>query len=493
MSNLPSQPTRLNQESGFFSLRDILTILFKHQWEIIAIFVFCTMLSYIVPMKMTPIYRAESSLMVKIGREHMYNAEVGDHSPKMAFDLQAVVEPEIKILTSRDLIKKVVETIGVKSLYPEIFEMDKLTISPLEVALTYFPGNLSVDRPGKSNVIVVGFEHQNPQVAAQVVNLLGDFLKEKHLAIFSNPQTSFLEEQVQTLRKNLEQSETALQEFKREHGISSILDQRNLLFDQRQTIDSRSKANEDQVQGLSSKINSLKRQLHDIPQYIPISTETESEHPTINATRNELLALRRKEQQLLGKYQESSRMVTDVREEIALIQTLINKQEAQAKEQIKTVRNPVYQDIQLELLSSESELTSLKTKQGVFLGQIVEIDSHISRLNQLEKQFDGLQREVNKDKENLKIYVEKLEMANISTEMDKKQLANVSVIQSASPPISPIKPKKSLILYFGIAFGLLSGVAWAFVSEFFKGGYTRPEQLSLEQGIPVLASINYKK
>lgn len=423
----------------------------------------------------------------------MYNAEVGDHSPKMAFDLQAVVEPEIKILTSRDLIKKVVETIGVKILYPEILEMDKLTISPLEVALTYFPGNLSVDRPGKSNVIVVGFEHQNPQVAAQVVNLLGDFLKEKHLAIFSNPQTSFLEEQVQTLRKNLEQSETALQEFKREHGISSILDQRNLLFNQRQTIDSRSKANEDQVQGLGSKIKSLKRQLHDIPQYIPVSTETESEHPTINATRNELLALRRKEQQLLGKYQESSRMVTDVREEIALIQTLINKQEAQAKEQIKTVRNPVYQDIQLELLSSESELTSLKTKQGVFLGQIEELDSHISRLNQLEKQFDGLQREVNKDTENLKIYVEKLEMANISTDMDKKQLANVSVIQSASPPISPIKPKKTLILYFGIAFGLLSGVAWAFVSEFFKGGYTRPEQLSLEQGIPVLASITYKK
>jgi uncharacterized protein involved in exopolysaccharide biosynthesis len=492
MSNLPSQPSRHNQESGVFSLRDILTILFKHQWEIIAIFVFCTILSYIIPMKMTPIYRAESSLMVKIGREHMYNAEVGDQSPKMAFDLQSVVEPEIKILTSRDLIKKVVETIGVESLYPEILEREKLTISPIEVALSYFTGNLSIDRPGKSNVLVVGFEHQNPQVAARAVNLLSEFLKEKHLAIFSNPQTSFLEEQVQTLRKNLEKSETVLQEFKREHGISSILDQRNLLFDQRQTIDSRAKANEDQVQGLGSKINSLKKQLNDIPQYIPISTENESEHPTINATRNELLALRRKEQQLLGKYQESSRMVTDVREEIALIQALINKQEAQAKEQVKTIRNPVYQDIQLELLSSESELTSLKTKQGVFLGQIEELDSHISRLNQLEKQFDALQREVNKDKENLKIYLEKLEMANVSTDMDKKQLANVIVIQSASTPISPIKPKKSLILYFGIAFGLLSGVAWAFVSEFFRGGYTRPEQLSLEQGIPVLASIRYK-
>ncbi len=423
----------------------------------------------------------------------MFSAEVGDQTPKMAFDLQAVVEPEIKILTSRDLIKKVVETIGVKSLYPEILEMDKLTISPLEAALMYFPGNLSVDRAGKSNVLVVGFEHPNPEVAARTVNLLSEFWKEKHLAIFSTPQTAFLEEQVQTFRKNLEKSETTLQEFKREHGISSIFDQRKLFFEQRQTIDSRAKANEDQVQGLGSKISSLKRQLNNIPQYIPISTENEIEHPTINATRNELLALRRKEQQFLGKYQESSRMVTDVREEIALIKTLINKQEAQTKEQVKTIRNPVYHDIQLELLSSESELTSLNTKSGVFLRQIEELDSQIVRLNQLEKQFDGLQREVNKDKENAKIYVEKLEMANISTDMDKKQLANVSVIQSASIPIGPIKPKKSLILYFGIAFGLLSGGAWAFVSEFFKGGYTRPEQVYLEQGIPVLASINYKK
>lgn len=429
--------------------------------------------------------------MVKIGREHTYSTEVGENTPKVALDLQAVIEPEIKILTSRDLSQKVIEVIGVESLYPEILERDELTISPLEVALMYFQGNLFVTRSGKSNVINVTFEHQNPQVAARAVNLLGELWKEKHLAIFSNPQISFFEEQVQTFRKNLEQSESLLQEFKREHGISSIMDQRKLLFDQRQTIDSRSKANEDQIQGLGSKINSLRRQLNDIPQYIPISTVNENEHPTINATRNELLALQRKEQQLLGKYQERSRMVTDVREEIALIQALINEQKAQVKEQV-TTRNPVYQDLQLELLSSESELTSLKTKRGVFLEQIKKLDSQISRLNQLENQFDGLQREVNKDKENAKIYVGKLEMAHVSTDMDKRQIANVSVIQSASPPIVPIKPKKSLILYFGIAFGLLSGMAWALVLEFFQGGYTRPEQLSLEQGIPVLTSIRYK-
>jgi uncharacterized protein involved in exopolysaccharide biosynthesis len=490
MSNLPSQPSRLNHESDFFSLRDILTILFKHKWEILAIFVFCTILSYIIPLKMTPIYQAESSLMVKIGREHMYGAEVGDQAPKMGFDLQALIDPEIEILTSRDLSLKVLEVLGVGNIYPNILEKESLTISPLEAALGSFQGNLTVSQSGESNVIKVSFLHNHPEMAARAVNLLTDFLREKHLTIFSNPQTSFLEEQVQTFRKNLEQSETHLQEFKREHRLSSLLDQRKLFLEQRQTLDSKFKSNEDQVKGLGSKINSLRNQLKMISESIPIVNE--QQHQRIAQTRNEFLALKRKEQQLLGKYQEGSRMVTDIREEIALIQDSIQDQEAQLKNQVTTERNPVYQDLQLQLLNTESEVISLKTKQEVILEQIAELDSQISRLNGLEKQLDTLQREVNKDQENLRMYVGKAEMANVSTEMDKRQMANVSVIQAASIPITPIKPKKSLILYFGIAFGLLSGMAWAFVSEFFQGGYTRPEQASLEQGIPVLASIRYK-
>jgi tyrosine-protein kinase Etk/Wzc len=110
----------------------------------------------------------------------------------------------------------------------------------------------------------------------------------------------------------------------------------------------------------------------------------------------------------------------------------------------------------------------------------------------LEKQFDGLQREVDKDRENVKMYVEKLEMANVSRQMDDKQNANVSVIQAASTPIAPIKPRKLLIFALGMAAGMLIGMAWAFVSELLKTSYIRPEQAALEQGIPVLASISYK-
>ncbi len=423
----------------------------------------------------------------------MYNPEVGGQSQKVGFNLQALIAPEIEILKSRDLRLKVLEVLGVGTIYPDLVKKDSLNGAPLETAQSRIKRNLTVTQSGKSNVIRVIFEHDNPQVAARMVNVLSELWKEKHLAIFSNPQASFLEEQVEIFRKKFEQSETILQKFKEEHGISSIVEQRTLLLDQRQKFDSRSKFTEDQIQGAGSKIHSLRGQLENISEYIPMWTEKEQSDQLIDSTRQELLSLRRKEHQFLGKYDENSRMVTDIREEIALTQAYLAEQEAQMKDaQVTTVRNPVSQDLQLTLLTTESELTSLKTKRGVIYGQIEEIDRKIARLNRLEKQFDGLQRAVDKDKENERNYVEKLEMANVSTQMDDQNIANVSVIQSASAPNSPIKPRKSLIFFVGMVVGLLGGMAWAFVSELLKTSYMRPEQASLEQGIPLLVSISHK-
>ena len=492
MDTIPSQTSRKIHESDFLSLRDILTVFFKHYREIIAIFLFLTLLSIVVPMLMKPIYQAESSLMVKIGREHMYGTEIGDQAPKVAYDLQGLIHPEIEILTSRDLSQKVVEQIEIKNMYPEFLANEDLTVSPLEAALKVFQENLIATQSGESNIIRVTFKHSNAQIAARAVNLLSEYWKEKHLAIFSNPQTSFLEEQVEVFRANLEQSESQLQGFKREHGISSLLEQRGLLLQQRQDLDGTLKSIENQVEGLETKMNSLKGKMKSIPKNISLSTVNQQKHEMIDNAIGELLALQRKQQQLSGKYRESSPLVQEISEEIALIQAFIETQEAQLKDHVTKGSNPVYEELTLQLINSESELSALKTKNKVTLGQIEKLDMKIAQLNELEKKVDSLQREVEKDKQNLKMYMGKAEMAYVSAEMDKRQMANVSVIQAAPVPIQPIKPRKLPILGLGMVLGLLGGIAWAFVAEFFQGGYTRPEQASFEQEIPVLASIGYK-
>ena len=66
--------------------------------------------------------------------------------------------------------------------------------TPFEAAVTGFQKKLTVEGIKKSSVIEVSFRTRTPELAAQAVNLLVDFFKEKHLAVHSGTQSTFLEQ-----------------------------------------------------------------------------------------------------------------------------------------------------------------------------------------------------------------------------------------------------------------------------------------------------------
>jgi capsular polysaccharide biosynthesis protein len=77
--------------------------------------------------------------------------------------------------------------------------------------------------------------------------------------------------------------------------------------------------------------------------------------------------------------------------------------------------------------------------------------------------------------------------------MDQLKMANISVIQPASLPIHPVKPKKMLNLLMGFITGLVAGFSAAFLSEYLRGSYTRPEQLARDLELPILVSVASKR
>jgi len=77
--------------------------------------------------------------------------------------------------------------------------------------------------------------------------------------------------------------------------------------------------------------------------------------------------------------------------------------------------------------------------------------------------------------------------------MDKLKLANISIIQSASTPVAPIKPKKGLNILLGIVFGTLSGIGYALFSERNSQGLVSPEIAEKRLNLKVLATIPYRE
>jgi len=170
----------IEQKNQTGSLRDILTILFKHKYKILIIFLATVITVTVGSFLLPPTYEAKSSLLVKFGREYVYRPEVGERSSNVGLiplNQEEVINSEIQILTSRDLVEKVINTLGIEKIYPDLLEKPPEGIPPLEVAIRNFEKTLSVEGVKKSNVIQVSFQHREPQVAANAVNVLVDRLK----------------------------------------------------------------------------------------------------------------------------------------------------------------------------------------------------------------------------------------------------------------------------------------------------------------------------
>lgn len=474
------------------SLRDFLTVIFRHKHKIMIVFL-ATMVTVIAgTFVIRPTYEANSSLMVKFGREYVYRSEVDDTRPSISFNREQSINSEIEILKSRDLVERVIKSVGVEKVYPQLSKSPPSKMTPLEAAILRFEKKLSVEAVKKSNVIQVSFQHKDPVVAALMVNRLVEYFKDKHIKVFSDPNVSFMGKQLDIYRQKLKESEESLEKYKKEHGVYSIDEQRRLLLQQRVDLDTSLKNSENRSVELSQKLSSLKSQMKKVSSTIPLYKETER-YKIVDDAKAKLLNLQLREQELLGRHNETSRLVVNIRKEISLVKTFIKDQEKGLTKKVRTGKNDVYQKLELDRINTQAELSSLKAKIRTIEEQIAVLDIDIGTLDQKEKELRDLTRERSINETNYKTYVKKMEEARITDDMNRQKMVNVSIIQRATVPVKPVKPRVLLNLLLGAILGMTSGLGLAFISEFLGQGMATPESAENQLGLTVLATVREKK
>jgi uncharacterized protein involved in exopolysaccharide biosynthesis len=391
------------QERASRGPRDFLTILFKHRSKVSLIFLASVLAATIWSFLIPPTYEAKSILMVKIGGEYVNRPEVGDSRALMLLQLEEVVNSEIRILSSRELIEKVLTTLKVETVYPDLATSPPSTMPPLQAAVLAFGKKLTVEGVRKSNVIEVAFRHKDPRVAARAVNLLVDYYKEKHLQVFSDPKSSFPGTQLAVYETNLKESETRMEAFKRKNRVFSPDEQRSLL---------------------------------------------------------------------LKQYQEEKLLLQNTREEIRLVKVSLKEQETG--------------DV------TRADLRSLNAKAAAQARRLGTLENEIRSFDRLDKEFQALKREVASNEMKVRTYLERMEEARISEEMNRKKTANVSVIQPAEVPAKPITPNKGWNILLGMILGAVSGLGVAFFSEYASESFSTPGIAGEQLALPVLTTIRHR-
>ncbi|MHC1696748.1 MAG: GumC family protein [Geobacteraceae bacterium] len=472
------------------NLRGLLTIFFKYRAKILTIFFIIVVMVTVTTFFASPVYEAKSTMLVKYGREYMNRSEVGTSEPMMSLSREEIINSEIQILKSPDLAKRVIESVSLSQMYPDLAKDQSRDTLPMDVAIARFEKSLNIEDVMKSSVIQVSFEHNNPQIASKSVNLLVDYFREKHLQVFSSPQSSFLEGQVAAIRKKLLASESEMQAFKQKNRVYSLDEQRSLLLRQRTDLASEMMSARNTIDELQRRLSTLNARTKSLTSSNALYTETERDKIIVEA-KSRLLALQISQQELLRKYKGENRLVVENGKQIQLVKNFLREQEADISKKVMT-GNVVYQDAQRDAVKTEADLSAQRAKYATLRVQLGQLDRDIQALDLREKEMQNLKRELATNEKNFQVYGEKMEDARITDDMNKLKLANISVIQPATTPLVPIKPKKGLNILLGMIFGALSGIGYALLAERNSQGLVSPEIAEKRLNLTVLATIPYR-
>jgi len=146
-----------------------------------------------------------------------------------------------------------------------------------------------------------------------------------------------------------------------------------------------------------------------------------------------------------------------------------------------------------DLVTTEAELNAQRAKAAVLRGQVAQVDGSLRNLDLQDKKMQELKRNSAIMEKNYQTYAERSEEARISEDMNRSKLANVSVIQAATVPAKPVKPKKLLNMALGMVLGGLSGLGYAFFMEYLTQVFSTPRSAERRLGLPLLCVITDKE
>lgn len=497
-------------------VKRFLNIFFKYKLTLIIVIATTLITTVFGTMLLTPIYEAESAIMVNFGREYVYMPEVGEKTPYNYYNRTGVINTEIEILNSKDLHEKVVETIGINNIYPEItekqqhnnFSLSKLinfgknnqsTANnnsenlPLNLATEKFEYFLSIRGNSQSNVIKVEFQHHDPNIAAKALNLLIEFFQEKHLEAFRDPKIyRFLEKMVADYKVKLDISEANLERFRKDNSVFSFEEQKEILLNQRGDFDQLLKETESEVVASRERLKSLNLQFKKMSKSTALFSETSERADVIDNAKSKLLDLQLKEQELLSVYSELSPKVKNIRNQIKVVEDFLNDQKNTHLAIVRRGKDNAYQEVETDINLTKAELQGLTAKSKVLESKIKEIDKSLQQYAITEKEMRSLELERTVNEDNYRIYLEKFEEAKVNNEMDKQVLTNIRIVSKATPPQKPYKPNMELNLLFGISLGIAGGLALIFTKDYLHQGLNSAEDVEHRLGLPVLATVRRK-
>ncbi len=515
-----------DHDSGSFSeqldLQHYLRILRKHKWPIVLFTAAVTGLAAYYAFTATPIYRATSTLLIEEQKANVVSIEelYGIDSENADY-----YETQFQLLRSRALAQRVVEklnlwddpelssaarlaseqaaaaasqtsaapqsigqrltgmlsSVGLGSETAEVVEggsaiadssaavtestvltdaavapasltsadiaSDGEMLSPdQERVIANFMGRVSIAPVRKTKLVNIGYESADPVLAARVSNTIGEEYIQSFLDAkleLTTTASTWLTERLGELKADLDAAEDRLIAFQQENDLVDVegsvgrLNEQQLLLDTAELTQARSEL------AVAQDVYNDVQALRGNPELLETIPAVQAD-PLVQTTKIAQGTVQRELDELLNRYGERHPRVLDAKSELASL-------EGTLEGHINRVAGTIAKDYQL----AQQRVASINAK-------LASGRSDIQLIGNKKFELDALQREVETKQGVYDQYFSRMTEAKSA---DGLETANARISDFARVPVSPVKPKKQLIVALAALASLVLSMLMAFLYE----------------------------
>lgn len=439
-------------------LRDYIRILRKHRWLIAGLFLVTVLTVSIWTFVQTPIYQGSATVLIEPEPPKVLNIQ--EVAP-IGSPTQDYYRTQYELITSRPILEKVIETLNLTQRIPG------LATSPDPARA--FLASVTIEPKRNTRLVLVKFDHPDAALAAEVANGLAKQYAKHNLEMklrAARDALAWLTEQMSGLRARVQESSVALQNYRVKAGIMGLQEQRQITA--QKIMDFNKAYLEAQAQRLSieAKLNELNRIAVDRSSSQTIFTV--ADNPLIQKLKAEAADLEVQQSKLLKVYKEKHPEVLKVQ---AQLDQVNRKIDAEMKTMLRAV---------------QTEYRVAKAREETLLGNVNRLRQEGQDLSEKEIQYLNLQRDADSNQQLYEAVLKRLKETGITGGLDTN---NVSVVEEAAEPRSPVKPRKAINLIVSVLVGLFVGVGAALTIEYFDTTIKTPDDVERYLGLPVIGIV----
>ena len=411
----------------------------------------------------SPVYESDSLLRIKqpkgIGSSLLESMPMGN-----AMASKQLMSTYAEILKSRSVIVPVIE------------QTEEADSDGKYMRYEDYIKNRIVTNPFKDTEILKVTVNANTPEGAQKANdlIVNGFLQRLTGLVREEQKTTraFIEERVVASKAELEAAESALTEYKKASKILSPTDEMKLAADKMGIVDKLRAENKVALATAQAQLSATDQQLGG-----------EAKATADNARLAELETQRI---DYLDKYTAKHPKVIETEDAIANLKSKLQQEIAKVASLQAPSDNPVHQQLLTSKFGSEAAISVAESN----LAELERLDKRnqedVERLSEKEQKYLSLMRDVSVADEIYIMLAKRLEEAKVA---EVAVSTEVQVVDTATLPEDPVKPKKLLTLLLAAFLGIFGGSGFVIAKELMNRTIKTTDDVANYLDLPVLGSV----